>query len=196
MNVRNIILAVAISIMVIFSVVYGISTFYPSPEYDDFCAGARYPVPVDKSNESVCPSVCVPLYEIEEGKCVFNECGSGCGANGLTRFDTLEQCEIVASGKNCYDKYDDAREARAKIVFFIAVPLGIIILLAGGILFGLEAIGGGIMLGGIYTIIYGSGVYWEFGGDLFRFVISLLGLGALIYLAYWLNNKWDKKRKK
>ncbi len=195
MNIRNIILSIAISIMLIFSVVYGISTFYPSPDYSDFCPKEKFPIPMQKNNETICPAVCVPLYEIENGKCVFNECGSGCGANGRTSFDTLEQCNIVASGKSCFEEYNSAEEARAKIVFFVAVPLGILILIAGGILFSLETIGGGIMLGGIYTIIYGSGIYWEYGGNLFRFIISLLGLGALIYLAYWLNKKWDKKRK-
>jgi len=48
------------------------------------------------------------------------------------------------------------------------------------------------MGGGIITIIYGSIRYWEFAGDLFRFILSLIGLIFVIILAYWLNNRQKK----
>ncbi len=75
--------------------------------------------------ERICPTVCVGMWELKSRfstsargggmECVYNECGSGCGANGKTTFDTKEECqemlpttrgfvriELVRSG--AYDK--------------------------------------------------------------------------------------------
>ena len=38
--------------------------------------------------ELICPAVCVFMYEIYGDKCVFDECGSRCGPNGITTFET------------------------------------------------------------------------------------------------------------
>jgi len=37
MNIKNVVIGIAIIILTIFVAVYGINTFYPKPEYNDFC---------------------------------------------------------------------------------------------------------------------------------------------------------------
>ena len=73
------------------------------------------------------------------------------------------------------------------------------IITLGAFFFSLEAVGAGLMGGGIGTLIYGVGGYWRFAGDFLRFSLSLVGLVALISLAYWFNSKdwniWKKKGK-
>lgn len=53
-------------------------------------------------NGEVCPDVCVPMWVLKTlptahvtvgTECVFIECGSGCGPNGITTFETEEECE-------------------------------------------------------------------------------------------------------
>ncbi len=194
MQMKNFVLGIAIMILTISVVVQGVGIFYDSPDYDDFCASSIYPKPID--NQTVCPAVCVELYEIENGECVFNPCGSGCGADGATTFETLEQCEIVLSGKNCYNVYQESRENYSKNLFLITFPLGIIILAVGAIFFGLEVVGAGLMGGGVGVILWGVGSFWEYAGNLLKFVLSLVGLVAVIYVAYYFNKKFDKKKKK
>ncbi|MFQ5531554.1 MAG: hypothetical protein ACE5ES_02980, partial [Candidatus Nanoarchaeia archaeon] len=195
-------ISIAIIILTISVAVFGINTFYAEPEYSDFCTeNVRVPPKLVGEEDRVCPRVCVPLYEISEaGNCVFNECGSGCGADGLNSFETLEQCNIVADGKNCYDLYDNAREQYSKNIFLIALPLGIIILFAGAFVFGLEAVGAGLMGGGVGIIIYGIGGFWRFAQDWLKFILSLIGLIILIWFAYRYNRTgtltFGKKRKK
>jgi hypothetical protein len=41
---------------------------------------------------AICPAVCVELWEIKEGECVFNKCGSGCGEDGVNSFLLEEDC--------------------------------------------------------------------------------------------------------
>ena len=85
---------------------------------------------------------------------------------------------------------------RSKKVFFIALPLGILILCAGAFFFGLEAVGAGLMGGGVGTLIYGSGAYWPYTQNWIRFLLSLVGLIILIWFAYFLNKRLSKKGKK
>lgn len=40
----------------------------------------------------VCPAVCVPLYELQNG-CKLNECGSGCGADNINTFTSEVDCK-------------------------------------------------------------------------------------------------------
>jgi len=187
-NFKNIIFGIAITILTMFVTIYGINTFYSEPEYSDFCSDVRVPRIID-GEERICPAVCVAMYELKNNECIFNQCGSGCGPDGLNSFETLEQCEIILDGKNCYDLYDDAREEYSKKVFFIALPLGILIIFLGAYLFSLEAVGAGLMGGGIGTLIYGAGGYWRYADNWLKFVLSLVGLIALIVFAYWFNKE-------
>lgn len=190
-NIKNLVFGIAIFILTMFVAIYGINTFYSEPEYSDYCSENRlFPV-LDKNDTRVCPAVCKEMYEINEdgSECVFNDCGSGCGPDGVNSFDTLQQCEIVLSGKKCYDLFDDAQEEYSRNVFLIAVPLGILIIALGAYFFSLEAVGVGLMAGGAGTLVYGSGRYWRYADEWVKFSVSLAGLIALIWFAYWFNKK-------
>jgi hypothetical protein len=40
----------------------------------------------------ICPDVCVEMWQISQNECFFNECGSGCGPDNITTFETKEEC--------------------------------------------------------------------------------------------------------
>jgi len=133
------------------------------------------------------------LYEIQNGECVLNECGSGCGENGVNTFGDLSQCEIALTGKNCYDVYDNAMESYSRNVFLIALPLGVLIIATGALIFGLETVGAGLMAGGVGVILWGVMGFWRFADEWLKFILSLVGLMALIWLAYYFNKRFEKK---
>lgn len=195
MGLKNIVIGVAIIILTISVVIYGVNTFYPDPKYEDFCPSSK-PYAYSDKGERICPDVCIEMYEIKNSTCVFNECGSGCGPDATNSFETIEQCQLALSGKYCYDLYNDAREAYSRNIFLIALPLGIIIIAAGALIFGLEAVGAGLMGGGVGIILWGVGGFWQFAQNWLKFVLSLLGLIILIWLAYYFNKKFGEKKKK
>ena len=177
MSLKNIILGIAIVILTIFVTVNGISIFYPNVDYEDFCDEFKTAELIQTQER------CVEVggkWASEEIRCITEPCPQG----------------FCDSSYTCRNEYEDAREMRAKKVFYVALPLGILILLIGGFLFHLEAVGAGLMGGGVGTLVYGAGNYWQYGGELFRFIISLLGLVAVIFLAYWFNKKDGAKPKK
>lgn len=83
-----------------------------------------------------------------------------------------------------------------KHVFYLALPIGIVVLVAGAVFFGLESVGAGLMGGGIVTLIYGAGGYWQYAQNWLKFLLSLAGLIIVIYFAYWFNKRSEKPVKK
>ncbi len=197
MNVKNIVLGIAIIILTIFVSVYGINTFYQKPEYNNFCGDKSFPLNERLGEKQICPAVCIETYEIKNNECVLDKCGSGCGPDSINTFEKLKQCEIALTGKNCYSTYDDEMKKYSKNVFLIAVPLGILIIALGVFFFSLESVGVGLMGGGIGTLIFGIGRYWGYADNWLKFSISLVGLIAIIGISYWFNSKnwniWKKK---
>ena len=220
MKIKEIVLGIAIIILTIFVTFYGINTIFPKPNYDDFC-------PVDRAK--ICPAVCVPLYEIVDSDCVFTECGSGCGPDGINTFSNLASCTQGLKVSNekrcelqngtwirqeiqcikapcpqgycdlysqCSQEYNDLVKERSKKVFFLALPIGIAIIALGAFVFGLEAVGAGLMGGGIGTLIYGSGAYWPYTQNWIRFLLSLVGLVLIIWLTYYFNKKLRKRKRR
>jgi hypothetical protein len=51
-----------------------------------------------------CPDVCTLVWEIKEDGCFFNECGSGCGADYVTTFNTEEECLLTLEYNTSYSK--------------------------------------------------------------------------------------------
>lgn len=67
--------------------------------------GARIQIPcphIDpvETDSIICPTVCVPMWIIENKSCRFIECGSGCGANYINSFQTEEECKIMLKRAN------------------------------------------------------------------------------------------------
>ena len=190
MKIKDVILGIAIIILTIFVAVYGISTIFPKPNYEDYCQN-NYITTKPYQDRSVCPAVCVPMYTIVRNACVYDACGSGCGPDEINTFANQSNCEQALVDLQCWERYDDALKERSKKVFFLALPIGIIIIALGAFFFGLEAVGAGLMGGGVGTLIYGSGAYWPYTQNWLRFLLSLAGLVLLIWFAYF----WNKKRK-
>ena len=170
-------MGIAIIVLTIFVTFYGINTFYPRPNYEDFCGDIKTQELIDSLER--CEEV--------EGK--------------WSVYENIRPIEGGAEGfcdrdYYCRQDLEDARKVRSRNVFFIALPLGIIIIALGAFVFGLEAVGAGLMGGGVGTLIYGAGAYWPYSENWIRFIISLIGLVILIFLTYWFNNKFLLKKKK
>jgi len=173
MKIKNLILGIVIAILLVLTVGYGINTFYERPDYEDFC-----------------PRV----YDI------YNQ--SSCEVAGGTWIDEVDNVKAPVEERmlinrcqeptGCYDEYDVASEKYSRNLFLIALPLGIIIVVVGAAVFGLEFIGAGLMGGGVLTILYGVINYWQYSDDLLKFILSLVGLVIVIWFGYWLNKRAKK----
>lgn len=99
----------------------------------------------------------------------------------------------------CSEKYEVANKIYSKNLFIISLIFGLLVIIICAIFVDINSISGGLMLGGIMFILYGTGGYWRYMDDLMRFILLGISLAVLIYVAYWINKnreKGNKKRKK
>ena len=102
-----------------------------------------------------------------------------------------------------YERYEDAskdekaglREERKQLqeerranrkrferhLFFVATPIGIAAIIAGSVI-AIQAVGAGLMFGGIFTVTEGYVCYWSELPDWMRFLSLLLAFAILIYV--------------
>tara|TARA_Y100000310_G_C20702929_1_gene831718 strand:- start:2590 stop:3147 length:558 start_codon:yes stop_codon:yes gene_type:complete len=185
MILKNIVLGIAIIILTVSVAVYGINIFYDAPEYADFCDEFKTAEVID--NQQRCEDVGGLWNEDGIPRAVVE----GKSATGFCDRDYTCRMEL-----------EDAQEKYSKNIFLFALPLGIAVIAIGAFVFGLESVGAGLMGGGVGIILYGVAAFWRFADDWLKFILSLVGLIAVIWLAYLFNsNNWNiwkknKKRKK
>ncbi len=165
---KQIVLILAIFLLTLFVTIYGLNTILEKPEYNDFC-GDRSAKPVE-TQESC---------EVDGGKWI-----------NLNEPTFRGYCEITYECKN---DYENARENYAKKIFLIAMPLSILIIILGAFFIPVNSVGTGLMLGGVGTILFGTGSYWGHASNPLKFFLSLLGLLILIWLGYRIEKRSKKK---
>jgi len=120
LNIKNIIFGLAIFILTMFVGIYGLSTLYgESPEYGDYC-------PENLINQSVCE---------DEG---------GVWVNNTQLVDTRGEIKAVPIGGGycqydntpCQKDFENAEEKYFRKIFLTALPLGVLIILAGALILG------------------------------------------------------------
>ena len=85
------------------------------------------------------------------------------------------------------DRWDEAQAARqqrsSRWHFYIGAPLGILVTLVGSFVTA-QAIGGGLMLGGIFTFTGGCFWYWGDLSRVGRFGVLLAAFLVLLWIGY------------
>ena len=190
---KHVLLAIAIALVFVFFVGFGIATFYKAPKYEDFC-------PQKEFKEILTQEKC----EAEKGKWTSYERGipkpaaamgdnqllctklSDTGKNVTLNCETLQQiqqagyCDLYFY---CSQDFQKVNEKYTRNVFIVASGIGIIALIIGFAL-GMASVSAGLMGGGVLTILYGTIRYWSDLPDYGRFIILGITLAILIWLGY------------
>jgi len=94
-----------------------------------------------------------------------------------------QKAKLEQERKKQDDKYRNAQKCFQRNLFFVAVPVGIISIILGSITL-VQAIGTGLMFGGIFTLVDGYCWYWSELQDGMRFLSLLAAFVVLIYIGY------------
>lgn len=166
------IVAIAIAIVFNMFVTYGIETFYPSPQQDQFCNLSERPVgPAPEDCESISPDA---------------ETRSDCREKGgYVSYDHDSRgCPVAAYCETCSADFENARKKYDGIVFFVVLGISLAALFAGILITKRDAVSKGLLMAGVLGLIIASVRYAYNLPDLFR--VLLLGgvLAVLIWLGY------------
>ena len=189
MNVKNLVLGIGIFIVYLLMLGYGIEAFYPSPQYDKFCTGTdggRYtspqPYPL-KGIESTSAGNCTFIKSVQEQT---EQCAND-GGFAVYAYDDAGCVSSVKECNLCQKNYDSAQKAYSKVLFLIAMLAGILTLFLGYKILSVEPVGSALMASGVGAMLYGSIRNWQNLSDIWRFLLLLVALILLIWIALRIN---------
>lgn len=187
-KIKDTILGIAIAVIFVFFVAFGIKAFYKEPKWENFCKRgttidyvasdghyAPYPARFKEPNENVCAKSNVEYDKFRKN------CASK-NADVLYEYDE-KGCQIAKECTFCNQDFEKARNIYFRNVFIISGIVGIIVIIIGAVL-KITSVSAGLFGGGVLTIIYGTMNYWSELADWARFIILGIALAVLIYLGY------------
>ena len=193
-KVKKTLMAIAIALVLVFFVGYGVYTFYKEPKWEDYCpvnrpvafdtketceaAGGNWTVtPVEKLQPELTPGqyLCTQSPSVKGETIIFN-CVSYEQQNADRGW-----CDPEYS---CRKSYEAALEPHNRISFMILAIIGIIIIAAATLVIKENVIGYGTLAGGILTVLYGTIRYWGAIPDKLRLTILGIVLVVLLWISY------------
>lgn len=177
MDLRGVLLGVVIAILTLSVVVFGVNTLYPRAEWNDYCSDVQREVIIDEAQCSAAGGEWTP----SEIKCISPEsCPTG-------------YCDLYVE---CSQEFEDAQESRALALFLILLPVSLIIIFLGFHVFKLDTVGFGLLLGGIFSLLYGTwGFFWS-SNNFVRFILSLVALILVVWLAHFIASRHTSSSRK
>ena len=94
-----------------------------------------------------------------------------------------EQVRIQQEHKRQEQAYYAHEHRFVRHLFFVAAPIGLGGIIAGSLI-AIEAIGTGLMFGGVFTVIEGYYLYWSALDHWMRFLSPLAAFLILIFIGY------------
>src|SRR3989344_6627425 len=176
MNLKKVMLSLGVGILVALFIGFLIEAIHPSPKYQDYCK-REFEIPA--------PQI------IKERECNYaydtnfrNNCAD---EKGVIRqeYDS-NGCVIKEMCDYCQKEFQEANERYNRNLFYITAPIGLLMIILGLYLSAnIDAIAGGILLGGILTMIQ---ITMRVFGNLGRWPrVILLGLELIIVI--WIGIK-------
>jgi len=107
------------------------------------------------------------------------------------RANEAQQIELEKQRNQLSDQREKAEKRFQTHLFFVAVPVGIAAVITGTFL-SVQAIGAGLIFGGIFSLINGYCWYWQYLDDRLRFASLLVAFIVLIVVGYMKFAQKDK----
>ncbi len=186
-DLRKIVIIFVIAVLFAIFVHTFIQAVYPAPDWNDYCSSAVKP----------------RATPVRENCSVFNvpeEQYASCGNQG-GYIEFLYDSEGCASGYTCNTcnvGYDEASRKQGQVAFYLSALLSLIAIVVGLFLPVSkhplnEWIGTGLMLGGLFSLFFGTARYFSDLSRILRPVIMLVELAIVIFVAY---RKLDQNKPK
>ena len=133
----------------------------PQPNYEDYCPVTLQPA-------------------ASEGACVAQD-GVWVATPDIAQVKPSMEgyCDLY---QKCQPLYDAAQKEYQMYAFAIMLGLGILSLIVGVLPIGSSIVSTGLSYGGVAALIIAAFGYWDQAGNLLRLLMSVIALGALLYI--------------
>ncbi len=145
---------------------YSLSLIYSAPEYERFC----------------------PTKQVREAITDQAQCLAVGGSWNENTYAPLPGEKSVPKGYcdeyfTCSKNYQEAQKEYEKNVFITLVVLGVLSIVAGVFIKGVEVLSLSLSIGGVLSFVVASIRFWSLADQLLKVVILAIALASLIYLA-------------
>lgn len=176
MQLKKVMLSIGVGILLALFIGFLIEAIYPSPDYYDECK-RQFDLPQPQvRNQELCDYTYDPDFR---NQCIDNQgmIRQEYDANGCVVNETCDYCE---------KEFQEASEKYNRNLFYITAPIGLILIILGLYLpVGIDAIAGGVLLGGVLTMIQ---ITMRIFGNLGNWPRVIL-LGLELILVIWIGIK-------
>ncbi|MGV8140830.1 MAG: hypothetical protein ACP5NW_00140 [Candidatus Woesearchaeota archaeon] len=168
--------AMILSITVLLPLFVGLFTdaVYQEPEYENYCNNTYYDYP---KTIPATPVNCTDVYMTPEVQKCNNE-------KGMPEFKYDENnCQEFRSCNYCNLAFDEARQKYNRNIFFVLLPLGLIIVILG-IYLTVDYLGAGLMFAGLIVMFYATMRYFSDMSKILRALVILVELLVIMWIGY------------
>ncbi|HZX44865.1 MAG TPA: hypothetical protein VFF28_04235 [Candidatus Nanoarchaeia archaeon] len=191
-DIRKIIIIFVIAVLFSVLVFSVIEAVYPSPKYDEICRQNIYPEKPYITNRT-CPDVNISVANRKA-------CDEKKGYIEYTDYDE-NNCPTSYKCNTCQNEFNQAQQKHERVVFYISALLSLVAIFIGLYLPAEsnslnEWIGTGFMLGGTFSLFFGTLTTFIWLDRYIRPIVILLELILVIFIAYRKigNLRQDKKK--
>ncbi len=174
MDVKKIAMILAITVLLPLFVGLFTDAVYKEPTYEDYCNNSfnNYP---DKAIP-ITPVNCTQNYGAQMDKCYRD--------GGSPEFNYTDTgCQEYSSCNYCGKYLNDDQQKYNRNIFFILLPIGLIIVVLGLYLL-VDYLGAGLMFAGLIIMFYATMRYFSDMSKILRALVILIELLVIMWIGY------------
>lgn len=174
MDVKKIAMILAITVLLPLFVGLFTDAVYIEPTYEDYCNNSNnyYPekvMPITSTN-------CTYNYDKQIDSCYRSE--------GYPEFNYTDTgCQIYDSCNYCQKYLNDAQQVYNRNIFFILLPIGLLIIILGLYLL-VDYMGAGLMFAGLIIMFYATMRYFSDMSKALQAIVILVELLVIMWIGY------------
>jgi hypothetical protein len=183
MDAKKVAMVLAITALLPLFVGLFTDAVYLEPKYENYCNNTYYDYP---KTMPATPVNCTDVYSSPEVQKCNNEKGTP-----EFRYDA-NNCQQFKSCNYCSRDFDTARQVYNRNIFFVLLPIGLIIVILGLYLL-IDYLGAGLMFAGLIIMFYATLRYFSDMSKVLRALVILVELLVIMWIGY---KKIDENRNK
>ncbi len=174
MDVKKIAMILAITVLLPLFVGLFTDAVYEQPQYDNYCNNTYYDYP---KAVPATPVTCPEVYaSLEVQKCTNDK--------GMPEFTyDSNNCQQFKSCNYCNVGYNDASQKYNRNIFFVLLPIGLIVVILGLYLL-VDYLGAGLMFAGLIIMFYATMRYFSDMSKVLRALVILIELLVIMWIGY------------
>jgi hypothetical protein len=174
MDVKKIAMILAITVLLPLFVGLFTDAVYQQPKYEKFCNSSLNSYPQKAIPAS--PVNCTFNYGPQQDQCY--------SAGGQPEFNYTDNgCQVYVSCNMCSKYFNDATQKYNRNIFFILLPVGLIVVILGLYLV-VDYLGAGLMFAGLIVMFYATFRYFSDMSKMLRALVILIELLVIMWIGY------------